>query len=88
MEKFNFTEKQAQAILDMRLQRLTALEREKLDLEYKELIEKITYFKSILAEEKLLLEVIKKEILEIKEKYSDERRTKITLDATELMLKI
>ena len=84
MEKFNFTEKQAQAILDMRLQRLTALEREKLDLEYKELIEKITYFKSILAEEKLLLEVIKKEILEIKEKYSDERRTKITLDATEL----
>ncbi len=84
MEKFNFTEKQAQAILDMRLQRLTALEREKLDLEYKELIEKIRYFKSILAEEKLLLEVIKKEILEIKEKYSDERRTKITLDATEL----
>ncbi len=60
MEKFNFTEKQAQAILDMRLQRLTALERGKLDLEYQELIEKITYFKSILTEEKLLLEVIKK----------------------------
>lgn len=83
MEKFNFTEKQAQAILDMRLQRLTALERGKLDLEYQELIEKITYFKSILTEEKLLLEVIKKEILEIKGKYSDKRRTKITLDATE-----
>jgi len=82
--KFNLTEKQAQAILDMRLQRLTGLEREKIELEYKELIEKISYLKSILADEKLLLQVIKQEILEIKKKYSDERRTKITSAAEKL----
>ncbi|QSQ08624.1 DNA gyrase subunit A [Koleobacter methoxysyntrophicus] len=84
MTKFNLTEKQAQAILDMRLQRLTGLEREKIELEYKELIEKISYLKSILADEKLLLQVIKQEILEIKKKYSDERRTKITSAAEKL----
>lgn len=82
--KFNLTEKQAQAILDMRLQRLTGLEREKIELEYKELIEKISYLKSILADEKLLLQVLKQEILEIKKKYSDERRTKITSAAEKL----
>lgn len=83
MDKFNFTEKQAQAILNMRLQRLTALEREKLDLEYEELTEKIGYFRSILTEEEKLLGVIKDEILEIKEKYSDKRRTKISQEITE-----
>lgn len=67
----------------MRLQRLTALEREKLDLEYEELTEKIGYFRSILTEEEKLLGVIKDEILEIKEKYSDKRRTKISQEITE-----
>ncbi|GAV22102.1 DNA gyrase subunit A [Carboxydothermus pertinax] len=78
MSRFKLTEKQAQAILDMRLQRLTALEREKIDEEYRELIKKIEYFNSILADERVLLGVIRQELLEIKEKYGDARRTKIT----------
>ncbi|ABB16016.1 DNA gyrase subunit A [Carboxydothermus hydrogenoformans] len=78
MSRFGLTEKQAQAILDMRLQRLTALEREKIDEEYRELIKKIEYFNSILADERVLLGVIRQELLEIKEKYGDARRTQIT----------
>ena len=77
IEKFNLSEAQAQAILDMRLQRLTGLERDKIDAEYEELLKKIEKLRAILADEKLLLNVIKKEMLEIKEKYADERRTEI-----------
>ncbi|QJA09820.1 DNA gyrase subunit A [Romboutsia sp. CE17] len=77
IEKFNLSEVQAQAILDMRLQRLTGLERDKIDAEYEELLKKIEKLRAILADEKLLLNVIKKEMLEIKEKYADERRTEI-----------
>ncbi|GAW32250.1 DNA gyrase subunit A [Carboxydocella sp. JDF658] len=78
MEKFALSEKQAQAILDMRLQRLTGLEREKLENEYKDLLEKIAYYKSVLADERKVLEIIKDELTVIKEKYGDERRTIIT----------
>ena len=78
MERFGFSEKQAQAILDMRLQRLTGLEREKLQNEEKELRAKVEYYKQILADEKLLLSIIKTEILDIKARYSDARRTEIT----------
>jgi len=77
IEKFNLSDIQAQAILDMRLQRLTGLERDKIEEEYRELMKKIERLRAILADEKLLLGVIKKEILEIKEKYADERRTEI-----------
>lgn len=80
MEKFGFSEIQAQAILDMRLARLQGLEREKIENEYNELMEKIAYFKSILADEKLLMGVIKDELTEIRDKYGDKRRTKIVAD--------
>lgn len=77
MEKFNLTDIQAQAILDMRLQRLTGLEREKIDAEYEELIKRINKLREILADRRLLLNVIKDEMLIIKENYADERRTEI-----------
>ncbi|MGL5330550.1 MAG: DNA gyrase subunit A [Peptostreptococcaceae bacterium] len=77
IEKFNLSDLQAQAILDMRLQRLTGLERDKIEAEYDELMKKIDKLRAILADEQLLLNVIKKEILEIKDKYADERRTEI-----------
>ena len=77
IEKFNLSDIQAQAILDMRLQRLTGLERDKIEEEYRDIMKKIERLRAILADEKLLLDVIKKEILEIKEKYADERRTEI-----------
>lgn len=77
MDKFGLTDIQAQAILDMRLQRLTGLERDKIESEYEELIKKINRLKEILANERLLLNVIKEEMLIIKENYADERRTEI-----------
>lgn len=78
MERFDFSEKQAQAILDMRLQRLTGLEREKILAEFDELTKTVAYLTSILADEKLLLSIIRDEALEIKRKYGDKRRTEIT----------
>ncbi|SEF97793.1 DNA gyrase subunit A [Caloramator fervidus] len=84
MSKFGLSEKQAQAILDMRLQRLTGLEREKIDEEYRELLKTINYLREVLENEKLVLQIIKDELLEIKEKYSDERRTKITTSSEEI----
>ncbi len=78
MARFDFSEKQAQAILDMRLQRLTGLEREKILAEFDELTKTVAYLMSILADEKLLLSIIRDEALEIKRKYSDKRRTEIT----------
>lgn len=77
MEKFSLSEKQAQAILDMRLARLTGLEREKLQAEYEELQERIAYFNSILNDEHKLFSIIKEEILEIKNKFNDDRRSQI-----------
>jgi DNA gyrase subunit A len=81
---FNLTEKQAQAILDMRLQRLTGLEREKIEEEYAELQKTIQYLKEILADEKLLLGIIKDELTVIKNKYNDERRTEIVAGEDEI----
>ncbi|MDI9568605.1 MAG: DNA gyrase subunit A [bacterium] len=78
MEQFGLTREQAQAILDMRLQKLTGLEREKIEEEYRELIARIEYLRSILASEALVYQIVRKELLEIKEKYADPRRTKIT----------
>ena len=80
IERFALSDAQAQAIVDMRLRALTGLERGKLENEYKELQEKIAYLKSILADEKMLLSVIKEELLVISEKYGDDRRTKIGFD--------
>ncbi|WP_446898174.1 DNA gyrase subunit A [Clostridium sp. LBM24168] len=79
MSKFDLSEKQAQAILDMRLQRLTGLEREKIENEYSELMKTIRYLKDILEDEHLLLSIIKDELNEIKSKYGDDRRTDIQL---------
>lgn len=84
MERFSFTERQAQAIVDMRLGRLTGLEREKLENEYRELQEKIKYYKEVLANEHLVLKIIKEELAVIKDKYADERRTKIIADEGEI----
>ena len=78
MERFALSDKQAQAILDMRLARLTGLERERLQEEYAELEKTIAYLRAVLADEKLVLGIIREEILAIKEKYADERRTEIT----------
>ncbi|MDM8101416.1 MULTISPECIES: DNA gyrase subunit A [Oceanobacillus] len=77
MERYQLSEKQAQAILDMRLQRLTGLEREKIEEEYKELQALIAELKAILADEEKVLEIIREELTEIKEKFRDERRTEI-----------
>ncbi|RDW15258.1 DNA gyrase subunit A [Oceanobacillus arenosus] len=76
-ERFNLSEKQAQAILDMRLQRLTGLEREKIENEYNELQALISELKAILADGEKLLEIIREELLEIKERFGDDRRTEI-----------
>ena len=77
MEKFGLSKVQATAILEMRLQRLTNLERDKIEEEYRGLIEKINEYTSILASEKLVLDIIKEELLDLKKKYGDERRTEI-----------
>lgn len=77
IEAFGFTDAQAQAIVDMRLRALTGLERHKIESEYKDLEEKIAYYKSILSDKKVLLGVIKEEIKAIADKYGDDRRTKI-----------
>ncbi len=79
MERFGLSEKQAQAILDMRLQRLTGLEREKIEDEYNEVTALIAELKAILADDEKVLEIIREELVEIKEKYNDTRRTEITV---------
>ena len=80
IEAFGLTDAQAQAIVDMRLRALTGLEREKLENEHRELLAKISELRAILADEKLLLGVIKKEIIEIADKFGDDRRSKIGID--------
>ncbi len=84
MERFGLSEIQAQAILDMRLARLQGLEREKIEAEYAQLQEKIAYYKELLADKDKMMGVIRDELLEIKEKYVDERRTRIIADAKEI----
>ena len=84
MIRFGLSEIQAQAILDMRLAKLQGLEREKIQAEYNELLKKIAYYKSLLADEHKLMGVIKDELLEIKDKWGDPRRTKIVADEGEL----
>lgn len=86
MERFALSEKQAQAIVDMRLGRLTGLEREKIDEEYNELLKKIAWFRDILSKPELVNGIIKEELLEIKNKYGDERRTRITHEADDIEL--
>ena len=83
MENFGLSDIQAQAILDMRLARLQGLEREKIENEYNELMKRIAYYKSLLADEVLLMGVIKDELTEIRDKFGDERRTKIIRDEGE-----
>ncbi|MDO4369826.1 MAG: DNA gyrase subunit A [Clostridia bacterium] len=78
IERFGLSDRQAQAILDMRLQRLTGLERDKIEAEYADLQKQIEWFKAVLADEKLLLGVIRDEITEIRNKYADPRRTEIS----------
>lgn len=84
MKNFGLSDKQAQAILDMRLQRLTGLERAKIEDEYAELVKTIKHLKDILQDEKLVLGIIKDELLEIRQKYGDARRTKITNKSDEI----
>jgi DNA gyrase subunit A len=86
IKEFSLSDRQAQAILEMQLQRLTNLEREKIDREYLELIKKIEYYKSVLASEKKILGIIKEELTEIKKQYMDERRTEIVGEVAELEL--
>ncbi|WP_050613531.1 DNA gyrase subunit A [Bacillus testis] len=83
MSNFSLSEKQAQAILDMRLQRLTGLEREKIENEYQALVELINELKAILADEEKVLQIIREELTEIKERFNDERRTEIVLKGLE-----
>ncbi|WP_026895529.1 DNA gyrase subunit A [Clostridiisalibacter paucivorans] len=84
MGQFGLTEKQAQAILDMRLQKLTGLEREKIEDEYNNLIKLINKYREILANERLIYEIIKNELIDIRTKYGDERRTEIKASVEEI----
>ncbi len=84
MERFGLSEIQAQAILDMQLRRLQGLEKEKIENEYQELLKKIAYYTQLLKDEHMLMGVVKTELLEIKNKWGDKRRTKIKADETEI----
>ncbi|MFB7159053.1 DNA gyrase subunit A [Lysinibacillus sp. NPDC056232] len=85
MERFNLSERQAQAILDMRLVRLSGLEREKIEAEYQELQILIAELKAILADEAKIIDIIRTEILELKERFNDKRRTEITSGGLEMI---
>ena len=84
MDGFSLSDKQAQAILDLRLQRLTGLEREKIQEEYQEVLKTIDYLKSVLADESKIFGIIKDELTKVKEQFGDDRRTRITLDASDM----
>ena len=84
MERFNLSQRQAQAILDMRLQRLTGLERKKIDDEYVDVLETIDWLESVLADEHKVMNIIKEDLLEMKKKFGDERRTEMSLDTSEI----
>jgi len=83
-DRFGLSDRQTQAIVDMRLGRLTALERDKLEAEYKEILEKIQYYKNVLADDKLLFNIIKEELQVISNKYGDDRRTEITAEEDDI----
>lgn len=84
MERFGFSEKQAQAIVDMRLGRLTGLEQEKLEEEYQDVLAKIAWYRDILSKPELVDSIIKEELTDIKNRYGDERRTNITFDTDDI----
>ncbi|WP_082674910.1 DNA gyrase subunit A [Christensenella hongkongensis] len=84
IERFGLSEIQAQAILDMRLQRLTGLERDKIEGEYREILAKIDHFNKILSTPQMVLDIIKDDLVEIRDKYSDARRTQITFDEDDI----
>ena len=84
IERFGLSEIQAQAILDMRLQRLTGLERDKIEGEYREILAKIDHFNKILSTPQMVLDIIKDDLIEIRDKYSDARRTQITFDEDDI----
>ena len=86
MEGFKLSDKQAQAILDLRLQRLTGLERDKIEEEYQEILKKIDWLKSVLADEGKILAIIKEELTAVKNKYNDDRRTSITRDISDISM--
>jgi len=86
IKKFDFSDRQAQAILEMQLQRLTALERDKLEAEYQELLKKIAYYQMLLKHEQKILEVIKDELQEVKKKFGDARRTEILGEVQEFKI--
>jgi len=82
--RFDFSERQAQAILDMRLRRLTGLEREKLDDQYQKLLDEIAYLNAVLNSDKMVRQIVKTELKEIRDKFADARRSEITFDATKM----
>jgi len=84
MEKFSLSERQAQAILDMRLQRLTGLERQKIDDEYRDLMETIAYLEGVLADERKVLAIIKEDMLDVKKRFGDKRRTVLARDTSDI----
>ncbi len=84
MERFGLSEIQAQAILDMRLQRLTGLERDKIEAEYKDILAKIEHFNAILSTPQMVLDIIKEDLVEIRDKFADGRRTEITFDEDDI----
>ena len=84
MDGFGLTEKQAQAILDLRLQRLTGLERKKIEEEYQEILKTIAYLQGVLADEGKIFGIIKEELTKVKEQYGDDRRTRITLSGADM----
>ena len=84
MEKFSLSQRQAQAILDMRLQRLTGLERKKIDDEYIDVMETIDWLESVLADENKVMNIIKEDLLEMKKKFGDARRTEISMDTSDM----
>jgi DNA gyrase subunit A len=86
INRFNLTEIQAQAILDMRLQRLTGLEREKIETEYQDLLKDITWFKEILGSETVVRGLIKDELAELNDEFGDGRRTRIVESTTEISI--
>ncbi len=86
ISRFALSDKQAQAILDMRLQRLTGLERDKIQSEYEKLLERIAYLQQVLDTPQMVLDIIKQELLEIKERFADERRTEISFSADDINL--
>lgn len=86
MARFGLSDKQSQAIVDMRLKRLTGLEREKIEEQYQELLQTIAYLKAVLASEKMIDGIIKTELTEIKDKFGDERRTRISVDVSNMQI--